>query len=964
MIKFNSTSRSIEASSICQKSNEKETALFVFRSRCTVSDCVRNSQNLADYIVYGKDKFPDQFNRGARMKHSQRAIFTVLSISFCLFFLLNATFSSTLAQGNVPTIQGDVSCDDESNSIDSLFITQFNVGSRMETTNCPLSDTETELVTQVCDVNGDGLCNTIDALFILQCDVEIENVFCPAEPLINAPPNIEITSPVSGDIFGDVGNIMVEGTFQDDKGVVAVIINGESANINGNQFSVSVPVAAGDFVINAVAVDDEGELGVDSAIIRIDVEGPNINIQQPQNGAAVYSQTPSISVYTEDFISSVDQNTLNAVVEDEEGNLTDISSSLLFSVNEISGTISTQLQEDKSYTLTLSLADSFGNTSIASTVFYVPLDSTNLIPPLEDEDSGLIKGFVFDSQNCDDELSGCVPLPGAQVTLEVISRNDLEAVRELRDLEAEVIWMEDGSTLDILPESVKDEFASSIVGTVVSGPDGSFIFPTPETGLYWIRIEKDGFTHGQKEVEVVSGHTKLVSDIYLTPKDTATTMCDHTGCNHVNSDSSIIIDIPEGAIEEGVVLPTSATMLNQVEFLPNGELPPGTWETYAFELNGGTEDITFSKPVTIYITNTLDFDAGTQIPLGFWNEKTQAWEHAGTGTVDENGEWLVLQVTHFSTYDCNDPVVPADENGAQPAAEDLSDDDQPEPDGDCPPNPMTPCDEAPTCEDAKENLCILDLKTGKFTEKINLPNINTIGGPMSPDLIYGTGSVVPNEITDIQLSIGQGPNTQLGDYVRFRFFVEGTLTDRFTFELDLEGNDAGRYRYLWDGKDENGNPVPSGIYTYQVLLQIPYETEYCYALDGIFGNPPDCEFGRTGRFLTGIEDVWLEGTIEIDSQVDSAYGAGWRVDGVQELYENEEGQILIVDGDDKSEFYFAGKNLLFPFRRVTNDQPNLLISNQNLSKPSISIDRSSSQSQINSTSVCGEVITNTVWTVA
>lgn len=48
---------------------------------------------------------------------------------------------------------------------------------------------------------------------------------------------------------------------------------------------------------------------------------------------------------------------------------------------------------------------------------------------------------------------------------------------------------------------------------------------------------------------------------------------------------------------------------------------------------------------------------GTQIPLGYWNQITQQWEHAGTGIVDNTGQWIEMQVVHFSNYDCNDPLA-------------------------------------------------------------------------------------------------------------------------------------------------------------------------------------------------------------------------------------------------------------------------------------------------------------------
>ena len=34
------------------------------------------------------------------------------------------------------------------------------------------------------------------------------------------------------------------------------------------------------------------------------------------------------------------------------------------------------------------------------------------------------------------------------------------------------------------------------------------------------------------------------------------------------------------------------------------------------------------------------------------------WEHAGIGVVDASGAWMVMTATHFSNYDCNDPISP------------------------------------------------------------------------------------------------------------------------------------------------------------------------------------------------------------------------------------------------------------------------------------------------------------------
>ena len=73
---------------------------------------------------------------------------------------------------------GDVNCDGQVNSVDGMFIMQYDVGLRTASDQCPPpADT---LYLANCDVSDDGQCNAVDALFILQCDVGIPNAFCPA----------------------------------------------------------------------------------------------------------------------------------------------------------------------------------------------------------------------------------------------------------------------------------------------------------------------------------------------------------------------------------------------------------------------------------------------------------------------------------------------------------------------------------------------------------------------------------------------------------------------------------------------------------------------------------------------------------------------------------------------------------------------------------------------------------------
>jgi len=77
-------------------------------------------------------------------------------------------------------VAASVNCDDEADVIDALFIVQYEVEVRTATYGCPLANPASELNISFADVNGDGEVNVVDALFIAQCDVGVPNASCPA----------------------------------------------------------------------------------------------------------------------------------------------------------------------------------------------------------------------------------------------------------------------------------------------------------------------------------------------------------------------------------------------------------------------------------------------------------------------------------------------------------------------------------------------------------------------------------------------------------------------------------------------------------------------------------------------------------------------------------------------------------------------------------------------------------------
>lgn len=385
-----------------------------------------------------------------------------------------------------------------------------------------------------------------------------------------------------------------------------------------------------------------------------DQEGPVLNIASPKDGQSVYQRNPRVQVRYGDR-SGVEPSSVQITL-----NGANVTPGFSVTATGAEGTIS--VAENAVHKLVVTVKDKAGNTGTAQSEFYVPANPGSITPPAAPDNAGYVSGTVYDASSCTSDLADCRGLAGVFITVEAINGALLQQVRAARQAQ-----LHKDQPLEPLSEQAAHSFTAAVNGTVVTGPNGFFAFPVSASGTYWLRAERSGFTYGQREVFIVERRSTATNDIYLKPLDAEVSDCGPAGCVHTNSDNSLQLDIPAGAIPDGITHQVSATNFEQVEFLPSGDLPAGTGETYAFNL-GGSSEITFTKPITIRQANDRGFRPGTKIPLGYWNQTLQAWEHAGTGVVDASGQWIVIQVTHFSNYDCNDPVTPGSPNAGSPGS--------------------------------------------------------------------------------------------------------------------------------------------------------------------------------------------------------------------------------------------------------------------------------------------------------
>ena len=78
---------------------------------------------------------------------------------------------------SIDSASGDVDCSNVVDTVDGMFILQYDVGNRAASDQCP--SPPGTLYINNCDVSGDRACGSVDSLFILQCDLGVANALCP-----------------------------------------------------------------------------------------------------------------------------------------------------------------------------------------------------------------------------------------------------------------------------------------------------------------------------------------------------------------------------------------------------------------------------------------------------------------------------------------------------------------------------------------------------------------------------------------------------------------------------------------------------------------------------------------------------------------------------------------------------------------------------------------------------------------
>ncbi len=408
---------------------------------------------------------------------------------------------------------------------------------------------------------------------------------------------------------------------------------------------------------------------------------------------------------------------------------------------------------------------------------------------------------------------------------------------------------------------------AGINGAVATEANGSFSIATPDAGSFIVTIEHDGFTSVQRIAHVESNLDIAVDPIFLTPLDSAVTRIDSSGGTHVSSTGDVMLVFPPGAVTEPINV--RATKFQAGNHLP-GPLPEQSHFTYAVNFQpNGTQ---FQVPVTYRIRNDLGFAPGTPIPVGIYNEGTASWDALSMSYVTADGQWVEGVLSHFTSIDCNLPVFisRASVSPVIPIADLLQTETKDK-------RNSVKC---PGCE--------IDMFDGALRQEITIPSVSLFGQDQAVTLRYDSSQAYPTVLigsaSQVPSAIQLTPTT-----ISAAFEFQGQRTEA-TFSGALT---EVMLRQLFAAQNARGGFLETGLYSYHYTPSNDYSLKYATA--DFFGGPPRQELSVVSPELVSFTAP-ITGKVPVVNERESAFGAGWSMEGLERIYEQRDGTLLLTDG--------------------------------------------------------------------
>jgi RHS repeat-associated protein len=279
-------------------------------------------------------------------------------------------------------------------------------------------------------------------------------------------------------------------------------------------------------------------------------------------------------------------------------------------------------------------------------------------------------------------------------------------------------------------------------------------------------------------------------------------------------------------------------------------------------------EMVFTTPAPLSLPNRAGYEAGTEMDLWSINPTTGDFDKVGTGRVSDDGSVIetIEGGIRNSSWHFFTPPPP------QPSLNPLNEDDK--------------------CNECKANAPTnseVELHSGAVMENHDLVSYQSLGATRGLSLNYDSNRANPNHIVHFsdtnftgsptpvliaQLSVSQG---------RFSYQVPGFVGT----DYDLRGGER-----LW-------LPPESGT------IDASFEADLSSLPSGQYKYEIDTGFRQfTGEIFAGASAT-VSGSLSHVNSINSIFGSGWGLAGLQSLVENVDRSILLIDGDGSEIFFSA-----------------------------------------------------------
>jgi RHS repeat-associated protein len=408
------------------------------------------------------------------------------------------------------------------------------------------------------------------------------------------------------------------------------------------------------------------------------------------------------------------------------------------------------------------------------------------------------------------------------------------------------------------------------LGQTLSRADGVFDMAVNGGGSVTLVYEKSGYLSAQRTVDVPWQDFTWAPDVALIPLDTSVTAVDLTSPRLQVARGSVATDadgtrqatllFPAGTtaslqMPDGSTQPVTSLNIRATEYTVGSDGPqamPGTLTpaiayTWCVDLHAdeattaGATSVLFTKPVSVYLENFLQFPVGTHVPVASYDDRKAEWMPSrdarvirivsvtsGLADLDTNGDGIAdgattlaqlgidsnerqqiaslyavgqsiwrFQAAHFTAWDVNAAIMSGAAFGVdgQVAAPSIG---------------VSTSKHLNDCCTSQGS--IIEVENQTVGEAVPIT-----GSPFA--LVYNSGRVVGRSANrSFDLSINQLPSIALGSTAQVQ--IAGT-----TQTVESPTIAAQTMQFDWNGRDAYDRIVPGGV-TARVTVTANYPLQY------------------------------------------------------------------------------------------------------------------------------------------